>query len=106
MTLDDTKGKQQILDGSGTGPIETFVNLLKSHYNLHFNFIDYHEHAIGKGSDAKAAAYIQIKVENQYYFGVGLDSDIMTASMTALLKAINNALNAGSSIKQLEAKSA
>ncbi len=106
VRLMDNSGKEQTLNGSGAGPIEAFVNLLKTHHNLSFNLIDYHEHAIGAGSDAKAAAYIQIKVENHYYFGVGLDSDIMTASMTAVLRAINNAINAGSAIKLIEAKSA
>ena len=106
VRLQQEDGTEQTLNGTGSGPIEAFVSLLKSNYNLDFNLIDYHEHAIGAGSDAKAACYIQIKVEHHYYFGVGLDSDIMTASMTAVLRAINNAINAKSSIKQVEVKSA
>ena len=59
--------------------------------------MDYHEHAIGTGADARAACYVELRLENgPTLFGVGVDSNIVTASFRAVLGAVN---------RQLESKS-
>ncbi|QOY94372.1 2-isopropylmalate synthase [Massilia sp. UMI-21] len=76
----------QALAGSGNGPIDAFVNAL----GLDIRVMDYHEHAIGRGADARAACYVELRVgSGQTLFGVGIDSNILTASFRALLSAVN-----------------
>jgi 2-isopropylmalate synthase len=57
--------------------------------------MDYHEHAIGRGADARAACYVELRVgSGQTLFGVGIDSNIVTASFRAVLSAVNRHLAA------------
>jgi 2-isopropylmalate synthase len=82
----------QALAGSGNGPIDAFVNAL----GLDIRVMDYHEHAIGRGADARAACYVELRVgSGQTLFGVGIDSNIVTASFRAVLSAVNRHLAAG-----------
>ncbi len=54
--------------------------------------IDYHQHAIGAGADAKAAAYLEMRVdESQTLFGVGIDADIISASLKAIVSGLQRA---------------
>lgn len=97
MTEDSAHGVQIALDvrhrhvpqalaGSGNGPIDAFVNAL----GLDIRVMDYHEHAIGRGADARAACYVELRVgSGQTLFGVGIDSNIVTASFRAVLSAVN-----------------
>ncbi len=79
----------QALAGSGNGPIDAFVNAL----GLDIRVMDYHEHAIGRGADARAACYVELRVgSGQTLFGVGIDSNIVTASFRAVLSALNRHL--------------
>ncbi|WP_293775499.1 2-isopropylmalate synthase [uncultured Oxalicibacterium sp.] len=85
-------GKPLTVTGKGNGPIDAFVDAL----GLDVKIMDFHEHAIGSGADANAASYIELRVNGgQTRFGVGIDSNIMTASFRAVLSAINrdSALN-------------
>jgi len=85
-------GKPMTVSGKGNGPIDAFVDAL----GLDVKIMDFHEHAIGSGADANAASYIELRVNGgQTHFGVGIDSNIMTASFRAVLSAINrdSALN-------------
>jgi len=85
-------GKPLTVSGKGNGPIDAFVDAL----GLDVKIMDFHEHAIGSGADANAASYIELRVNGgQTHFGVGIDSNIMTASFRAVLSAINrdSALN-------------
>ncbi|SFC72772.1 2-isopropylmalate synthase [Massilia yuzhufengensis] len=76
----------QALHGEGNGPIDAFVNAL----GLDIRVMDYHEHAIGRGADARAACYVELRVgSGQTLFGVGIDSNIVTASFRAVLSAVN-----------------
>nr|WP_229521184.1 2-isopropylmalate synthase [Massilia sp. IC2-477] len=80
---------QQALEGKGNGPIDAFVNAL----GLDVRVMDYHEHAIGRGADARAACYVELRVgSGQTMFGVGIDSNILTASFRAVLSAVNRHL--------------
>ncbi|BDT56520.1 2-isopropylmalate synthase [Massilia varians] len=100
MTEDSAHGVQIALDltrhhapqamqGKGNGPIDAFVNAL----GLDIRVMDYHEHAIGHGADARAACYVELRVgSGQTLFGVGIDSNIVTASFRAVLSAVNRHL--------------
>jgi 2-isopropylmalate synthase len=79
------------LQGSGNGPIDAFVNAL----GLDIRLMDYHEHAIGSGANARAACYVELRVANgASLYGVGIDSNIVTASFKAVLSAVNRHLSA------------
>jgi len=76
----------QAFAGTGNGPIDAFVNAL----GLEIRLMDYHEHAIGSGADARAACYVELRVGNgPTLFGVGIDSNIVTASFKSVLSAVN-----------------
>ncbi|MEH6436836.1 2-isopropylmalate synthase [Massilia sp. DD77] len=81
----------QAFKGTGNGPIDAFVNAL----GLEIRLMDYHEHAIGSGADAKAACYVELRVGNgPTLFGVGIDSNIVTASFKSVLSAVNRHVRA------------
>jgi 2-isopropylmalate synthase len=72
--------------GQGNGPIDAFVAAL----GLDIRLMDYHEHAIGSGADAKAACYVELRLGNgPTLFGAAIDSNIVTASFRAVLSAVN-----------------
>ena len=76
----------QVFAGRGNGPIDAFVSAL----GLEIRLMDYHEHAIGSGADARAACYVELRVGNgPTLFGVGIDSNIVTASFKSVLSAVN-----------------
>jgi 2-isopropylmalate synthase len=85
------------LQGGGNGPIDAFVNAL----GLDIRLMDYHEHAIGSGANARAACYVELRLENgPTMFGAAIDSNIVTASFKAVLSAVNRqlAMNANSAV--------
>ncbi len=78
------------VNGEGNGPIDAFFNAIEEERMNRFEFIDYKEHAISKGSDSKAVAYIELKDKwDNYFFGVGVDHNISMASIKAIICAIN-----------------
>jgi 2-isopropylmalate synthase len=80
------RGRQHARQGGGNGPIDAFVNAL----GLPIRLMDYHEHAIGSGANARAACYVELRVEDgPTLFGAGIDSNIVTASFKAVLSAVN-----------------
>jgi 2-isopropylmalate synthase len=82
------EGAIRRIEGSGNGPIDAFVEALRRHCRLDFAFIDYREHAITAGAGAKAAAYAQIRaMDGTTRFGVGIDENIVTASLQAVASA-------------------
>ncbi len=90
-------GEKQHWRGIGKGPLEALVAALP----VKAEIMDYHEHAIGAGANAKAAAYIEIRLEGQRpLHGIGIDENITTASFRALFSALNRA------VTQAEAKAA
>jgi len=79
-------GRSLVLDGSGNGPVDAFVDGLARATGVPLRVLDYHEHAIGAGAQARAAAYLELRVaEGRTLFGVGIDANIVTASMKAVL---------------------
>jgi 2-isopropylmalate synthase len=86
-------GIETLIEGAGNGPIDGFVDALKRHTHLAFELVDYREHAMGAGANATAVAYVQIKRANgQSLFGVGIDKNIVAASLKAVLSAVNRAI--------------
>lgn len=93
----DVDGQRQTLTGQGDGAISAFVNAL----HLPVRILDYHEHAIGAGTETQAACYVEVKIdEAPAGFGVGVDRDIVTASFRAVLCAVNRYLASQASATQ------
>jgi 2-isopropylmalate synthase len=97
-------GELRTLTGSGNGPIAAFVNALSEladdevakgsalfENRNDIRVLDYHEHALSSGGDAIAAAYVECAVGDQILWGVGLDPNIVTASLKAVISAVNRA---------------
>ncbi|MGI8769662.1 MAG: 2-isopropylmalate synthase [Propionibacteriaceae bacterium] len=86
------RGREIAIRGEGNGPVSAFVDALAS-IGRSVRVLDYHEHALSAGGDAKAAAYVECEVgdsnDPQVVWGVGLDSNIVTASLKAVLSAVN-----------------
>ncbi|MGE3288673.1 MAG: 2-isopropylmalate synthase [Pseudonocardia sp.] len=77
--------------GSGNGPIAAFVDALAG-IGFDVRVLDYHEHALSSGDDARAAAYVECAVEDTVLWGVGVDSSIVSASLKAVVSAVNRAM--------------
>ena len=84
------------VDGRGAGPIEAFVNGLNQHLAQPLRVLDYHEHAIGSGADAMAVAYLELRVGDAVtLFGVGIDANIISASLKAIVSGLQRAIRRG-----------
>ncbi|GAA4625855.1 2-isopropylmalate synthase [Actinoallomurus vinaceus] len=83
-------GEIREIEGIGNGPISAFVNALGT-VGIEARVLDYTEHALSAGSDAKAAAYVECQVGDQVFWGVGIDANTVTASLKAVLSAVNRA---------------
>ncbi|WP_374628883.1 2-isopropylmalate synthase [Frankia sp. AgPm24] len=86
-------GADTSITGVGNGPIDAFVAALATR-GLPVRILDYNEHALGSGADARAAAYLEIDVDGTIYWGVGIDPNIVTASLRAVVSAVNRAARA------------
>lgn len=87
------RGRERLIAGQGNGPIDAFTDALNRHCGLAVRVVDYHEHAIGAGANANAVSYVEIRLnDGPPLFGVGIDSDIVTASLRAVVSAVNRAL--------------
>src|SRR5215468_9755067 len=78
------------IEGVGNGPISAFCDALAS-VGIEVRVLDYTEHALSAGSDAQAAAYVECEVGGQSRWGVGIDTNTVTASLRAVLSAVNRA---------------
>jgi len=87
-------GIERRIEGVGNGPIAAFVDALGRDCDIALNVLDYHEDAVSAGADAQAAAYIQIRDGGDAtLYGVGMDSDIVTASLRAVASAATRVLH-------------
>ena len=84
-------GQEKHLTAAGNGPLDAFVTALES-TGLSVRILDYAEHALSEGRDAKAASYVECEVDGQVLWGVGIDPSITTSSFKAVISAINRAL--------------
>jgi 2-isopropylmalate synthase len=83
-------GVKKQLRGIGNGPIAAFVNALHS-VGYDVRVLDYAEHALSAGGDARAAAYVECAIGERILWGVGIDANIVTASLKAVVSAVNRA---------------
>lgn len=89
-------GEKREISGSGNGPISAFSDAL-SKLGVKLSILDYYEHAMSAGGDAKAASYLECEIANgsaskSVYWGVGIDPSTTTASLKAIISAVNRAL--------------
>jgi 2-isopropylmalate synthase len=85
------RGQEVELSGHGNGPIAAFCNILQN-YGVDVRVLDFHEHALSAGGDASAAAYLECAIGGDVYWGVGVDPNTTTASLKAVVSAINRAI--------------
>jgi 2-isopropylmalate synthase len=90
VVLRDGTGEVE-LTGTGNGPISAFIDVLGK-LAVQVKLLDYVEHTLSAGGDAQAAAYIELEVGDTTLWGVGIDGDIATASLKALISAVNRAI--------------
>jgi 2-isopropylmalate synthase len=87
------EGKGQQVSGRGKGLVSSVLATLRQTFKLDIEVLDYFEHALGKGSDARAAAYLECALpDGRTIWGVGIDEDVATASVRAILSAANAAV--------------
>ena len=79
------------LEGRGNGPVAAFCDALASH-GVDIRVLDYHEHAMSAGGDARAAAYLECAVGDRVLWGVGIDPSIVTASFKGIVSAVNRSI--------------
>ena len=85
-------GKKVRVKGSGSGPIDAFINGFNASTGRSVRVLDYREHAVGEGANAQAVAYLELRVDDQQtLFGVGMDANIVTASLRAIVSGIERA---------------
>jgi 2-isopropylmalate synthase len=83
-------GQARQIEGFGNGPISAFCDALNA-VGVKVRVLDYTEHALSAGSDAQAAAYVEVEIDGGTLWGVGVDADTTGASMRAVLSAVNRA---------------
>ncbi len=83
-------GVKRVINTSGNGRLDAVSNAIKTYFGMTYELSVYEEHAISKGSASKAAAYVGIMHDGKFYWGVGVDEDIIKASIAALVSATNS----------------
>jgi 2-isopropylmalate synthase len=85
-------GQERVLEGKGTGPIDAFVQALSQSLDRSVRVMNYSEHAVGEGANAQAVAYVEVRVDDSHtVFGVGMDANIVSASIRAILSGVRRA---------------
>jgi 2-isopropylmalate synthase len=82
-------GKERVIEGEGNGPIDALVDAVEKSLGIKVEIVDFREHALGSGSAAQAAAYVEAKVDGVACFGVGIDGNTVAASLKAVMSAVN-----------------
>ncbi|MDO5100273.1 MAG: 2-isopropylmalate synthase [Eubacteriales bacterium] len=81
--------KKTVVEAFGNGRLDAVSNAIKQFFGLKYDLFSYEEHALTSGSSARAVAYVGISYEERRYWGVGIDGDIIRASLDALIVAVN-----------------
>ncbi|HVI88289.1 MAG TPA: alpha-isopropylmalate synthase regulatory domain-containing protein, partial [Dongiaceae bacterium] len=96
------KGKEVVIEGHGNGPIDAYMDALHKHTGIELKVVDYREHSVGLGNDAAAVAYLETRTsDGKTVFGVGMNSNIVKASLMAIVSAANRV--AGGKVQANEA---
>lgn len=82
-------GRKYVMMGVGNGRLDAVSNAIKQYFNIGYELSFYEEHSLTKGSSSKAVAYVGVKCKGKVYWGVGIDADIIKASIEALTVAVN-----------------
>ena len=90
VVLRDGAGELTVT-GTGNGPISAFINVLNQN-NVSVRVLDYVEHTLSVGAEAQAAAYTELEINGRTLWGVGIDGDIATASLKAIISGVNRAI--------------
>ena len=85
-------GETKRIEGKGTGPIDGFINALSLYLGVTISVADYSEHSLQHGSNAAAIAYVEIEHPGGKLFGVGINTNIVAASLEAIVSAANRVL--------------
>lgn len=85
----EQNGTSRVIKTSGNGRLDAVSNAIKTFFGMTYQLSVYEEHAISKGSSSKAAAYVGVMHDGTLYWGVGVDEDIIKASIAALASAVN-----------------
>ena len=85
-------GKEVTISGTGTGPIDGFVDALSRHIGVSLSVLDYSEHSMQRGSDAAAISYMEVEHPGGRLFGAGINTNIVAASLEAVVSAANRIL--------------
>jgi 2-isopropylmalate synthase len=85
-------GVPQTLEGAGNGPIDALVDAFVRSFGIEIRIRDYHEHALSAAADATAVAYIEAEIDDEPVWGVALHPSIVTASLRAVVNAVDRAL--------------
>lgn len=93
LTLEDN-GETRVLEGTGNGPVASAIEAINTAYDLHLSIADYSEHSLQSGSDASAIAYMEVTSpgHGKSWFGVGINGNIVTASLEGAISAANRVL--------------
>ncbi len=90
------EGRHKTIHGHGNGPVDGFVDAMRKESGLAFDVADYREHAMGHGANAAAIAYVELRLaDGSTLFGVGIDKNIVVASLKAVVSGVNRALKRG-----------
>jgi 2-isopropylmalate synthase len=87
-----TEGELREITGAGNGPIAALVDAFEREFGIAIRIRNYHEHAMAAAADATAAAYIEAEIDDDLVWGVGVHPSIVTASLRAVVNAVNRAL--------------
>ena len=90
----EVDGEPQEVTGVGNGPIAALVDAFEKQFGIAIRIRDYHEHAMAASADATAAAYVEADVDDDPVWGVGVHPSIVTASLRAVVNAVNRAVAA------------
>ncbi|TXH37048.1 MAG: 2-isopropylmalate synthase [Rhodospirillaceae bacterium] len=83
-------GKDITIEGRGNGPIDAYMDALRKHTGIDLKVVDYREHSVGLGNDASAVAYLETRLpDGRSVYGVGMNSNIVKASLMAIVSAAN-----------------
>jgi len=85
-------GRELTITGTGTGPIDGFVDALSRHVGVDLSVLDYSEHSMQRGSDAAAISYVEVEHPDGRLFGAGINTNIVAASLEAIVSAANRVL--------------
>ncbi|MCR5271805.1 MAG: 2-isopropylmalate synthase [Lachnospiraceae bacterium] len=89
VTIKDSKGVSTTITACGNGRLDAVSKAIKSHFGISYELTEYTEHALTRGSSSIAVAYVAITVKGKLVWGVGMNEDIIKASISALTAAIN-----------------